>query len=129
MGGSFAGKYNYVSPEQLGLFGGDVTPKSDIYSLALVMAAALRGKPLDMSGSQVDVIEKRRTVPNLAGVPKQFHPVLTAMLQPDPAARPENMAAVRDWMDKPAEFNSGKKNKPIKLNPEVATPPSSPIQR
>jgi len=27
------GKYNYVSPEQLGLFGGDVTAKSDIYSL------------------------------------------------------------------------------------------------
>lgn len=126
LGGSFAGKYNYVSPEQLGLFGGDVTPKSDIYSLALVMAAALRGKPLDMSGSQVDVIEKRRTVPELTGVPKQFHPVLIAMLQPDPTARPENMAAVRDWMDKPAEFNSGKKNKQIKLNPEVATPPSSP---
>ena len=99
LGGSFAGKYNYVSPEQLGLFGGEVTPKSDIYSLALVMAAALRGKPLDMNGSQVEVIEKRRTVPDLAGVPKQFHDVLTAMLQPDPAARPENMAAVRDWMD------------------------------
>ena len=25
IGGGFAGKYNYVSPEQLGLFGGDVT--------------------------------------------------------------------------------------------------------
>ncbi len=125
LGGSFAGKYNYVSPEQLGLFGGDVTPKSDIYSLALVMAAALRGKPLNMSGSQVDVIEKRRTVPDLGGVPKQFHSVLSAMLQPDPAARPENMAAVRDWMDRPAEIKSGKKNQ-IKLDSAAASSPSPP---
>ena len=119
LGGGFAGKYNYVSPEQLGLFGGDVTPKSDIYSLGLMMAAALRGKPLDMSGSQVEVIEKRRSVPQLSGVgiPKQFHPILTAMLQPDPADRPESMAAVRDWQDggttkatgarKPAKSSSG----------------------
>ena len=45
IGGSFAGKYNYVSPEQLGLFGGDVKEHSDIYSLGLVLAAAMRGKP------------------------------------------------------------------------------------
>ena len=25
IGGGFAGKYNYVSPEQLGLYGGEVT--------------------------------------------------------------------------------------------------------
>src|SRR5271166_6424515 len=31
----FAGKLNYVSPEQLGLFGGDVAARSDIYSLGL----------------------------------------------------------------------------------------------
>ena len=99
LGGSFAGKYSYVSPEQLGLYGGEVTPKSDIYSLGLMMAAAVRGEPINMSGSQVEVIEKRRTVPQLSGIgiPKQFHAVLTAMLQPDPADRPESMAAVRDW--------------------------------
>jgi serine/threonine-protein kinase len=99
LGGSFAGKYNYVSPEQLGLYGGEVTPQSDIYSLALVMIAALRGQPLNMSGSQVEVIEKRRRVPDLTGVPKQFHAVLAAMLQPDPGQRLPNMAAVRDWKD------------------------------
>jgi serine/threonine protein kinase len=97
LGGSFAGKYSYVSPEQLGLYGGEVTPKSDIYSLALVMAAAIRGTPLDMGGSQAEVIDKRRQVPDLAGVPKQFQPLLQAMLQPDPAKRPASMAEVRDW--------------------------------
>ena len=99
LGGSFAGKYSYVSPEQLGLFGGEVTPKSDVYSLALVMAAAMRGQPINMSGSQVEVIDKRRAVPGLDGIPKRFHALLSAMLQPDPAKRPASMAEVRDWPD------------------------------
>ena len=44
IGGKFAGKYNYVSPEQLGLYGGEVSERSDIYSLGLVLAAVLRGQ-------------------------------------------------------------------------------------
>ena len=63
IGGGFAGKYNYVSPEQLGLAGGDVTFKSDIYSFGLVLAEAARGRALDMNGSQAEIIEKRRAVP------------------------------------------------------------------
>ncbi|MBN9073327.1 MAG: protein kinase [Rhizobiales bacterium] len=92
--GRFAGKYNYVSPEQLGLFGGQVSPQSDIYSLGLVLAAALRGKPIDMSGSQLDVVEKRRRVPDLSDIDGAFRPLLEAMLQPQPADRPESMAEI-----------------------------------
>jgi serine/threonine-protein kinase len=94
IGGRFAGKYNYVSPEQLGLYGGDVTEQSDIYSLGLVLAAALRGKPLDMSGSQYEVIEKRRAVPDLSGIDPDFHDLVEAMLQPDPRDRPASMAEI-----------------------------------
>ena len=126
LGGSFAGKYNYVSPEQLGLFGGEVTLKSDIYSLALVMAAAMRGYPIDMSGSQVEVIEKRRVVPELKDIPKQFLPVLTAMLQPDPAKRPASMAEVRDWPD-PAVTRQPKPRKTA--DPEPERPPPAKGQR
>src|SRR5215813_5018161 len=50
IGSGFAGKNNYVSPEQLGLFGGDVTAKSDIYSLGLVLAQCLTGQPINMGG-------------------------------------------------------------------------------
>jgi len=92
--GKFAGKYNYVSPEQLGLFGGQVSAQSDIYSLGLVLAAALRGKPIDMSGSQLDVVEKRRTVPDLSDIDMAFRPLLEAMLQPLPANRPQSMAEI-----------------------------------
>ncbi len=94
IGGGFAGKYKYVSPEQLGLFGGEVTAKSDIYSLGLVLAEALTGQAIDMAGSQVQVVEKRRKVPDLGGIDMRIRPLLERMLQPDPADRPESMDAV-----------------------------------
>ncbi|WP_256750122.1 serine/threonine-protein kinase [Mesorhizobium sp. Mes31] len=94
IGGKFAGKYNYVSPEQLGLYSGDVSEQSDIYSLGLVLAAALRGKPIDMSGSQYEIIEKRRTVPDLSGIDDDFRGIVEAMLQPDPQDRPVSMAEI-----------------------------------
>ena len=127
LGGSFAGKYNFVSPEQLGLYGGEVTPKSDIYSLALVMVAAMRGRPLDMTGSQLDIIEKRRSLPDLDGVPRQFHAVLAAMLAPDPAKRPDDMAAIRDWPDAQAAppAKAGKANKPKALVARTAETPQA----
>ncbi|MER9999120.1 protein kinase [Mesorhizobium sp. M0051] len=94
IGGKFAGKYNYVSPEQLGLYSGDVSEQSDIYSLGLVLVAALRGKPIDMSGSQFEVIEKRRTVPDLSDIDDDFRDIVEAMLQPDPRDRPASMADI-----------------------------------
>jgi serine/threonine-protein kinase len=97
IGSGFAGKFNYVSPEQLGLFGGNVTAKSDIYSLGLVIVEALTGKPLDMGGSQVEIIEKRRKVPDLGAMDMRIRPLLERMLQPDPDQRPASMTDVASW--------------------------------
>ena len=97
IGSGFAGKYNYVSPEQLGLFGGDVTAKSDIYSLGLVIAECATGRPIDMGGSQFEVLEKRRKVPDLGAIDSRLRPLIERMLQPDPNDRPESMAAVAAW--------------------------------
>ncbi|MBN8939768.1 MAG: protein kinase [Rhizobiales bacterium] len=101
IGDGFAGKYNYVSPEQLGLFGGTITPKSDMYSLGLLIAEALRGRPIDMGRSHVETIESRRKVPDLDGVDAALVPLLTAMLQPLPDDRPASMEAIRDWQPVP----------------------------
>lgn len=114
IGGKFAGKYNYVSPEQLGLYSGDVSEQSDIYSLGLVLAAALRGKPIDMSGSQYEIIEKRRTVPDLSDIDDDFRGIVEAMLQPDPQDRPVSMADI-------ARMTRGED--------EATTPPPSRIPR
>ncbi|TGT95434.1 MULTISPECIES: serine/threonine-protein kinase [unclassified Mesorhizobium] len=103
IGGKFAGKYDYVSPEQLGLYSGEVSEQSDIYSLGLVLAAALRGKPIDMGGSQYEIVEKRRSVPDLSDIDADFRGIVEAMLQPDPQERPISMAdiarATRDDTD------------------------------
>jgi serine/threonine protein kinase len=95
--GGFAGKYGYVSPEQLGMFDGNVTGKSDIYSLGLVLANCLLGAPIDMGGSQLAVVEKRRCVPDLSKIDLRMRPLLKCMLQPDPANRPASMAEVASW--------------------------------
>lgn len=94
VGDGFAGKYNYVSPEQLGLYGGDVTGASDIYSLGLVLVEAITGRPIDMRGSPVEVIEKRRRVPDLSLVDPRLRPLLERMLQPEPRDRPGSMTEV-----------------------------------
>ncbi|SON55891.1 Serine/threonine-protein kinase StkP [Hartmannibacter diazotrophicus] len=94
LGGQFAGRFLYASPEQLGLYDADVTPRSDIYSLALVLAAMLRGDPLDMGGSHAEVIEKRMRLPDLSSIDEAMRPVLRAMLQPNAKERPADMAAV-----------------------------------
>ncbi|SOC10589.1 serine/threonine-protein kinase [Rhodobacter sp. JA431] len=99
--GQFAGKFKYVSPEQLGHFGGEVGPRTDIYGLALLIAAALRGKPLDMGSSIVEAVNARRAIPALDGVPPGLAPLLAHMLEPDPVNRPADMGAVVRLLDEP----------------------------
>lgn len=102
IGSGFAGKFNYVSPEQLGLEGGEVSAKSDIYSLGLVLAEALGGKALDMGGTQMQILEKRRRVPDLSGIDARIRPLLARMLAPDPDDRPADMAEVAAWAPRSA---------------------------
>ncbi|MEL6479101.1 MAG: protein kinase [Pseudomonadota bacterium] len=99
IGSGLAGKMAYISPEQLGLNGGEVTAKSDIYSLGLVLAEAATGKALPMTGSQLSILEKRRSLPDLSEVPERIRPLICAMLAPNPEDRPRDMAEVAAWFD------------------------------
>ncbi len=96
IGGAFAGKYSYVSPEQAGLFGGRVDFRSDIYSLGLVLASAALGfgKKLDMGSSPSSVIAARQRVPDLSALPASLRPVIAPMLEPRPENRPASMRAL-----------------------------------
>src|SRR6266849_10097616 len=122
IGSGFAGKYNYVSPEQLGLFGGDVTAKSDIYGLGLVLAECLTGRPIDMGGSQFEVLEKRRVVPDLGALDRRFRPLLEKMLQPNPADRPDSMAAVAAWRPGPEIQPPARRAAPTRDRSQAARP-------
>ena len=94
IGSDVAGKLAFLSPEQVGLFGGQVDARSDVYSLGLVLAAAARGRPLEMGRSWADVVEARKRPPDLGGVPAQLRPLLGRMLAPNPKDRPQSMEDV-----------------------------------
>jgi serine/threonine-protein kinase len=94
VGDGFAGKLNYVAPEQLGDYGREVGPWTDVYSLALVILAVAQGKNVNMSGSLVDAIDKRRKGPDIAAVPDGLKPIIEAMLRPDPKDRLRSMDEV-----------------------------------
>lgn len=91
VGEDFAGRYQYASPEQFGLYDGRIDGRSDVYSLGLVLAAAATGAPLDMGNSPMAAIEARREVPDLSAVPPGLREEIARMLAPDPDDRPATM--------------------------------------
>jgi serine/threonine protein kinase len=86
IGGDFAGKDFYASPEQI--VGERVDLRSDIYSLGLVLAAAAIG-----FGRRLDIGSRQR-VPDLSEVPAALRPQLRLMLKPRPDDRPPSMHAL-----------------------------------
>lgn len=89
IGDSFVGKFDYSAPEQLGLFGGKISRKSDLYALALVLVRTM-GIDVPGQGQGAGVIEYRRGDIEL---PSHLDPVvagvLSKLLKADPQDRPE----------------------------------------
>jgi hypothetical protein len=79
-------------------------PYSDIYNFGLVLAGATIGRPLDMGNSMDTAYQARLKIPDLNLVPAEFRPQLTAILQPNPADRPQDMAELLRRM--PSHANS-----------------------
>jgi serine/threonine-protein kinase len=94
VGEGFAGKLNYVAPEQLGSYGRAIGPWTDVYSLGLVMLAVAQKRDVDMGGSIADAFDKRKAVPDLSAAPGELQPILARMLEPDPAQRLRSMDEV-----------------------------------
>jgi tRNA A-37 threonylcarbamoyl transferase component Bud32 len=96
IGGDFAGKLGYASPEQLGMNGGKVDARSDIYGLGLVLATCAIGfgGRLAMGDAPDTVYRARQSVPDLGQVPEELRGELAAMLQPKPEDRPRDMRSI-----------------------------------
>lgn len=131
--GQMAGKFKYVSPEQLGHFGGHIGPRTDIYGLALLMAAAVRGEPIDMGSSVVEAVNARREIPDLTGIYPELQPLFAHMLEPDPAMRPENMGQVIHFLERPQDLParygvaaSGADDRTVFMGQQTQMPPPPP---
>ncbi|MGR3468823.1 MAG: serine/threonine-protein kinase, partial [Shimia sp.] len=107
LGNEFAGKLKYVSPEQLGAFGGDAQGPSDVYSLGLLMIAMLTGRPSPMGDTIVEAVQMRQSVPDLTGTPFSLRAVLGRMLQPDPSLRLRTMAEVTEELSELVDGGTG----------------------
>ena len=100
VGDGFAGKLSYVAPEQLGDYGRNVGPWTDVYSLALVILAVAAGSSPKTGGTMVDAVDRRRGGIDVSAAPVGLWPLLTAMLAPDPAQRLPDMGAVLAALDR-----------------------------
>ena len=99
VGDGFAGKLGYVAPEQLGDYGRELGPWTDVYSLGLLILAVARGQDLGLGGSLVDAVDKRRAGLDLSAVPLRLRPIIERMIRPKPADRYASMSAVLEALD------------------------------
>lgn len=133
IGNKFAGKQAFVSPEQAGLFGGQVDARSDIYSLGLVLAAAAlgHGRRLDMGSSPASIIQKRMDLPDLREIPSGLRSLIGWMLRPDPSQRPQSIRALLDRdhlrLDNVGDMPGPGANPPLRPEPAVQRFPSSAV--
>ncbi len=98
--GHLVGTPEYMSPEQIR--GEDVTVRSDVYSLGLLLYALLAGRPPFQREGEFDVMRAQVEGPPpplsdfVSGVPESLERAMLRALEKDPAARYASVAQFRD---------------------------------
>jgi len=92
--GTLKGKFNYMSPEQVK--SEPLTPKTDLFSLGLVLYEMLTGKKAFDADTEVGIIEKiKHAQIDLSQAPEEFREILAKSLQSDVATRYESAEAMQ----------------------------------
>ncbi|WP_298849022.1 serine/threonine-protein kinase [uncultured Ruegeria sp.] len=117
IGDSFAGKLRYCAPEQLGLFGNNVSAATDAYALGLVLMRTA-GLELPGEGKGFAAVEDRKvdvkiTDPKVAPGLKS---VLEQLLKADPKDRPSDL---------PGLFRSAMNGAEVAPTPAAARKPAA----
>jgi eukaryotic-like serine/threonine-protein kinase len=97
--GMMVGTVSYMPPEQA--TGGEVTPRSDLYSLGAMLYELVTGRPPFIGDESVAIITQHLNLPPVApswhtpGLPPALEALILRLLEKDPSKRPASAAEVR----------------------------------
>ena len=101
--GMMVGTVSYMPPEQA--MGGEVTPRSDLYSLGAMLYEMVTGRPPFLGDDSVAIIGQHINTPPVAptwhnaGCPRSLDALILRLLAKDPSERPESSADVLAALD------------------------------
>ena len=96
--GMMVGTVSYMPPEQA--MGGEVTPRSDLYSLGAMLYEMVTGRPPFLGDDSVAIIGQHINTPPVApnwhnsGCPRSMDALILRLLSKDPSERPESATDV-----------------------------------
>ena len=99
--GMMVGTFSYMPPEQA--LGGEVTPRSGLYSLGAMLYEMVTGRPPFLGDDHVAIIGQHiNTAPvapswHCQTCPKPLEALILRLLAKDPAERPDSASDVRRW--------------------------------
>jgi len=101
--GMMVGTVSYMPPEQA--MGGEVTPRSDLYSLGAMLYEMVTGRPPFLGDDSVAIIGQHINTPPVAPTwhngqcPRALDALTLRLLAKDPSERPESAADVLSALD------------------------------
>ncbi|MEE9234922.1 MAG: AAA family ATPase, partial [Candidatus Acidoferrales bacterium] len=101
--GLIVGTVSYMPPEQA--MGGEVTPRSDLYSLGAMLYEMVTGRPPFLGDDAVSIIGQHINTPPVAPnwhnseCPRALDALILRLLAKDPLERPESAADVLSALD------------------------------
>ena len=95
VGGGFAGKYQYASPEQLN---GEVDARSDLYSLGVTLLNAYRGKSSQIGSSLMEIVQAKARRVDTRDVPGKLGELIARLVEPRPEDRFQSANEMVQWL-------------------------------
>jgi tetratricopeptide (TPR) repeat protein len=101
--GMMVGTVSYMPPEQA--MGGEVSPRSDLYSLGAMLYEMVTGRPPFLGDDSVSIIGQHINTPPVAptwhnsGCPRSLDALIIRLLAKDPSERPESASDVLSALD------------------------------